>query len=40
MKIIEVSQAFIKHNDKFLLQLRDFKKTINFPGKWGFLPAV
>ena len=36
MKIIKVSQAFIKHNDKFLLQLRDFKKTINFPGKWGF----
>ena len=33
---IEISQAFIAIDNRFLLQLRDFKPTIVYPGHWGF----
>ena len=33
---IEVSQALICKNDYFLIQLRDFKSSIESPGHWGF----
>ena len=33
---IEISQAFIAIEDRFLMQLRDFKPSIVYPGHWGF----
>ena len=36
MTSIKIAQAFIYYKSKFLLQLRDFKSEINFPGHWGF----
>ena len=33
---IEVSQALICKNEYFLIQLRDFKSSIESPGHWGF----
>ena len=33
---IEISQAFIAIDNRFLMQLRDFKPSIVFPGHWGF----
>ena len=36
MTSIKIAQAFIYFKSKFLLQLRDFKSEINFPGHWGF----
>ena len=36
MNLVKISQAFIQYKSKLLLQLRDFKNEINFPGHWGF----
>ena len=36
MKTVKIAQAFIEYKSKFLLQLREFKEEINFPGHWGF----
>ena len=33
---IEISQAFIAIEDRFLMQLRDFNPSIVYPGHWGF----
>ena len=33
---IEISQAFIAIEDRFLMQLRDFNPSIFYPGHWGF----
>ena len=33
---IEISQALIKIDVHYLMQLRDFKPTILYPGHWGF----
>ena len=33
---IEISQSFITMDGQFLMQLRDFKPSIVFPGCWGF----
>ena len=33
---IEISQAFIAIDNRFLMQLRDFKPSILYPGHWGF----
>ena len=35
MKQKEISSAIIKHQNHFVLQLRDFDKNIDFPGHWG-----
>lgn len=36
MSSVKISQVFIQYKSKLLLQLRDFKNDINFPGHWGF----
>ena len=33
---IEISQAFIAIDNRFLMQLRDFKPSIVYPEHWGF----
>jgi 8-oxo-dGTP diphosphatase len=33
---IESCQAFIQIGESYLMQLRDFKPSIIFPGHWGF----
>tara|TARA_B100000315_G_C14182220_1_gene409449 strand:- start:105 stop:551 length:447 start_codon:yes stop_codon:yes gene_type:complete len=33
---IEISQAIILNENLYLMQLRDFKPNIIFPGHWGF----
>ena len=33
---IEISQILIEIGDCFLMQLRDFKPSIVYPGHWGF----
>ncbi|MFP6899665.1 MAG: NUDIX domain-containing protein [Opitutales bacterium] len=33
---IEISQALIRQENHFLMQLRDFKPDIESPGQWGF----
>ena len=34
--MIEISQVFIEIGSCFLMQLRDFKPSIVYPGHWGF----
>ena len=36
INFINISQAFIQIGDSYLMQLRDLKPTIVYPGHWGF----
>jgi 8-oxo-dGTP pyrophosphatase MutT (NUDIX family) len=36
LEYIEISQALIRQENYFLMQLRDFKPDIESPGQWGF----